>query len=150
MPESPFQIWSQWAEILTNCELLTEKPVWTGIQTGTYRCPRCEAETTRCARPDGAFSFSGLFESASGPAAQPSLLDPTFHHAGRKLSFRFRFGDVQPKNFWAMVRCTKIILVHWRYGDLTNLFSGYPKPKGYLSSHNVNCGFTRRDTGDAK
>src|SRR6266481_216811 len=26
MPESPFQIWSQWAENLTNCELLNEKP----------------------------------------------------------------------------------------------------------------------------
>jgi hypothetical protein len=36
-----------------------------------------------------------------------------------------------------------------RYGDLTNCLR-LSKPKGYLSSHNVNYGFTRRDTGGAK
>ena len=34
MPESPFQIWSQWAENLTNCELLNEKPRLDGHPDG--------------------------------------------------------------------------------------------------------------------
>jgi hypothetical protein len=84
----------------------------------------------------------GRFFSRCGPPSLSTIPVELYHpNPNRRCS---------TQEFLGVVRCTRIILVHWRYGDLTNLFSGYPKPNGYLSSHNVNYGFTRRDTGDAK
>jgi hypothetical protein len=135
-PESPFQIWSQWAEILTNCELLNEKPRLDGHPDGargpsigaTEGAPngfvsRAFGRTLmaltiypECVLP-ASWHINGPTASAYPLAGAVSLAGAapfTFHHTGRKLSSESDSAMFNPRIFGRWSDAPKLF---WCIGD---------------------------------
>ena len=121
-PESPFQIWSQWAEILTNCELLgpsigaTEGAPNGFVSRAFGRTLMALTIYPECVLP-ASWHINGPTASAYPLAGAVSLAGAapfTFHHTGRKLSSESDSAMFNPRIFGRWSDAPKLF---WCIGD---------------------------------